>query len=543
MLRHLFSSLLMGCGLLAAGPSGAFVVSPPAEPQASNATTTSQTDQQFQLGYDLGYEQGFGRGLAAGVAECVADPRGCGIALSDANTPAGEYGETEPNDNMSTADLLVEGHPFRGQTYGQQDEDWFKITVPSDNRALTVNFALADIAAGNLTGWTLSIRNDRGMTFAEVETGFMAVADTLDGMDYKLTLGRSGVYFIIVKPLLNELNRQQYRLTASLNSTPTIPDDGTPVGFYDVETEPNNVPYDVNHPNQDADELSLGTTMYGLVNLEFSHPIPGDPTYTWGQGEDDWFVFESLGNEIAQISFCDRQVCSAGNWLVQLFDDRVELMSSDPCDPLEPCEPCNPSTEPCNPFPAPENGADPYDAAALVSFNTTNCGLEPCDTGRVCPGPCDPRAAPEVWHMGIEEPGTYYLRVNHKRLLAAPCAGYTFDENNDRFICDPEKYPQECRGDAAEEKPCGCDSGYSCEIDIRNPSPNFDPICVDNDTPNCALCPDGSGGGDETQCTVGCICTSFGGVVSLPSSDADTDLYTSQYNFTLTTNPFGSSSQ
>jgi hypothetical protein len=462
MLRRLIHFLLLGGGLLMAGSSGAFLIGPPTDPP-TDSPTTSQQESEFDIGYDLGYEQGFGRGLEAGVAECVADPRGCGIALN-IDQPAGDYGETEPNDNMATADLLAVGEPFRGQSLAQQDQDWFKINIPGDNRALTVNFALADIAAGNLSGWTLSVRDAFGNTFTEVDTGFMAVANTLEGVDYRLTLGRSGVYYIVLRPSLTGPNPQQYLLTATLNPTPTLPDDGVPVGFFDAESEPNDT-------YQEADRITKGIAMYGLVNLEFSAPVPGDPTYTWGQGEDDWFVYSSPGHEVAQIAFCDRQVCSAGNWLVQFFD---EARAMDPWSYVQPYE----------------NPADPFDTAALVSFNTTSCGGDPCAPSE------GTNAAPDPWHVGLQASGDYFIRVNHKRKFDAPCVGYETDMNNDGVV-------------GPNPSGCGCDSGYSCALTVANP----DPIPIATEISYYPPCPDGSGGGDSGVCTSQCLRVSNSGLV------------------------------
>lgn len=497
MLRPISYPLVLGCALLAAQPAAAFVVGPPTTP----GDPSPNADQsKFQMGYDLGYEQGFGRGLEAGVAECVADPAGCGIALADPG-PSGNYGETEPNDNLASADILVNGQPFRGQSYGEEDADWFMINV-GDNRALTINFALADMAAGSLAGWTVSVVNAFKVSQAEFNTGLMPVANTLDGMNYELILGRTGPYYIVVEPVPGLLNFQPYRLTGTLSYTPTPPDTTPPVGAIDAETEPNNEP-------EQADTLNEGVAMYGLVNLRFSDVLPGDPVYTWLQGEYDWFRYESPGNEILQIAFCDRQLCSTGNWLVQFFDEARALHPEDYLDPDYPLTP----------------GADDFDNAALVSFNTTTCGGDPCAPGIASDDP-------EPWHIGVTDPGTYYFRVGHKRLITAPCTAYNIDKNNDGFICDEEDEREDGLECTPETDPCGCASGYSCEITIRNPgginAPPYD------------LCPDGSGGGDDPQCAVGCLCTKYGSTIQFPDADEDgLGDTTSQYNFSLTTNPFG----
>lgn len=544
MLRQLYFPLLLGGSLLAAQPAAAFLVgiplnpattqSPPPATQPTTQPTTQQPSSQnvqFQSGYDLGYEQGFGRGLQAGVDQCNAQPASCGIALSAVGAPAGNYAEIEPNDSMTSANTLINGTAFRGNSFGPQDGDWYKIYVGEANRAMTLNFALADIAAGSLAGWTIEVRNSFGVTQASFNTGSRVVPNTLDGITHRVTLGREGWYYLIIKPIASAYNFEAYRLTVSLNQSPTTPDQGPPVGHFDAETEPNDTP-------ATADRLNESISMYGLINLTFDSVVPGEENYTWAQGEPDWYYFESPGNQILNLNFCDRQVCSAGNWLVRVFSFT------------------NPPT------------SDVADSQrALATFNTTTCGGDPCAPGVAVD-------EPEPWYIGVIEKGNYYIRVDHKRLLTAPCDGYAIDENNNGRI-DPD-----------EKDPCGCDSGYSCDIDIVNPSSGDFPFCPDGssqtatcnvdcvctqpaggggvtcetDYGDCScdtlqagtceveipnpggpyrLCPDGTGGGTETQCSVGCICTSFGGVVELPSTtDDDTGDYTSQYNFSLTTNPF-----
>ncbi|MBK1649454.1 hypothetical protein [Rhabdochromatium marinum] len=493
MLRHLYYPLVLGASLLAAQPAAAFLVGGASDYEAPATGTargpTASRQSEYQMGYDLGYEQGFGQGLSAGVAECVADPNACGIALNQA-TPVGHYAETEPNDDRFNADALINGTPFRAQSSGTEDSDWFKLTVSGANRAMTLNFALADAATGNLSGWTITVTNTYGVSQGVFNTGAWVVADTLDGTDYQLTLGREGVYYIHVKPLTNALNYQPYTITATMDASPTDPDTGSPTGHYDAETEPNNSP-------AQADQVNESISMYGLINLTFDYALPNGANYEWAQGEPDWFYFESPGNQVLNLTFCDRQVCSAGNWLVQLFDEDRAM-------------------NPGNYVPIDADTADPFDAAALASFNTTTCGGAPCAPGIAVD-------EPKPWHFGVSNSGNYYIRVNHERLLTAPCSGYTIDNNNNGAI------------DQNETDACGCESGYSCDIEIENDSCEI----VAGETVCDEFCEDGSGGGSETQCTVGCICTSFSGVVELPTT-TDGSTYTSQYNFSLTTNPFAS---
>ncbi|MBK5969729.1 hypothetical protein CCR91_13360 [Thiorhodovibrio winogradskyi] len=439
--------------------------------------------------YNLGYQDGYAAGVPVGREQCRQNPSSCSINLTNVLPPA-QYGETEPNDTLISADPLTTSVNFWAQSYGWEDQDWYYLVTPDQNYNLTVNFSLPEANTNLMTGWNVSIRNAVGMVLTEFNTDFTTVESARAGISYRATVGLAGAYYIVVKPVLDQFNYQPYNLAVAMEPSPF---DGPAFagGYYDAETEPNN-------EWNAADNITNGVSMYGLVNLEFSGVVAGDPDYTWGQGEADWYVYESPGNEIVQLSFCDRQFCSNGNWLVQFFDQARAM---------------DPQAFAGNIV----SGADPYDAAALVSFNTTNCGLEPCDSASVCPTTCDARTDPEVWNLGIQQSGTYYIRVNHKRLIAAPCAGYQIDSNNDGL---PD-------GGA-----CGCDTGYSCDIDILNPGT---PTTTAEGEPDYPFCPDGSGGGTSAQCTAGCICTAYGGVVAIPE-----DFYTSQYNFTWITNPFGS---
>ena len=139
------------------------------------------------------------------------------------------------------------------------------------------------------------------------------------------------------------------------------------------------------------------------------------------------------------------------------------------------------------------------------------------------------------------------MRVSHKRLLTAACAGYKIDGDNNG-ITD------------SDGKACGCKAGASsCSITITNPKKINElsaaagstmyiryrlgciramrvATCVTtaggkiectDATLGYPLCPDGSGGGTKTQCTVGCMCSAFTGVIQVPAN-----ALTSQYNFT-----------
>ena len=459
MIRRILFSLALAGALLPCAATAFVVGSPPATPVAASLPSGTSP---YELGFDAGFAQGFGEGLSTGVARCVANPATCGIAIKSGQTvsASAKYGETEPNDNIVAANPLVANADFYGQSYGIEDQDWFYVVTPRQNYTLTINFALADIAAGNLSGWRISIRNAVGMTFAEFDTGLTMVADTSKGLYYNVTLGLAGTYYIVVEPVASVYTQQRYRLRANMEPAANT-NQNFVVNFYDAEHEPNNTP-------PDANRITPGVSMYGLISLKFDNPWSvQDNKNFWAQGESDWFVYKSeKGREIVQLSFCDRQACGAGNWLVQFYDQAlVDAVMKAPQTFQDAFG---------NPF-------DPFDAAALVTFNTTSCGKDPCaetTTGQTSETSAKP--TPEVWHFGIEDPGTYYIRVGHKRKFDAPCAGY-------ETLTDPVRS-------------CACEDGKSsCTTATFNA--NFKEIQTSIYPP----CPDGSGGGQESLCKAQCL--------------------------------------
>jgi hypothetical protein len=69
---------------------------------------------------------------------------------------------------------------------------------------------------------------------------------------------------------------------------------------------------------------------------------------------------------------------------------------------------------------------------------------------------------------------------------------------------------------------CSC-AGNTCNVFVPNPG-----APVVTQTTAYGLCPDGTGGGASPQCTIGCTCTQFSGVIEIPEN-----ALTSQYNFSL----------
>jgi hypothetical protein len=427
---------------------------------APTSTPTVDCTAAYNDGRQVGVAEGIAAGQAAGyaagqtntVAVCQSDPTACGISLG-ACLAAPTYGETEPNDNIVTADPLLPDTKFWGQAYGINDQDWYYVTTSAPNQNLTVNFS---VPTGTVSGWEISIRDAAGNIFARFDAGGVPGSTSAQGdISYRVTLGLVGTYYITLKP--TSLNYEPYNLAALLQNSP-LETQNYIVGFYDSEIEPNDAP-EVGNP------LATGVAMFGVINLNFAPgtevPDPEGDGYAYSQGlDEDWYVYLSPGNEIISLEICNHTECSTGNWFFELYD--VE-------------------------------GAAQVEAGAyatpLLAVNS--------DMGNN-----------EQYVVGLGNPGAYYLRVSHKRLLTAACAGYTQDLNNDGLA--------ELGGAA-----CGCGAGeYECELTIANPSP-----------PNAGIyppCPDGGGGGESPQCAVGCVCTTFAGVIQVPEN-----AITSQYNFSL----------
>lgn len=577
MNRRLFGPLLLACCcVLPAVALGGLVIPDPAEPVTTD--------------YDLGYTSGVTDGIAIGHEQCRQNPASCSIFLTNVLPPA-QYGETEPNDTLISADPLTQSANFWGQSYNSTDQDWFYLVTTEPNYNLTVTFSLpearttgcrtvlddtgnitfdcscqqaTDPATGedtllcSLTGWTISIRNAAGMVLAEFDTGFSSVEHAESGINYRTTLGLPGTYYVQVRANGQRFSYQQYNLTVVLEPSP-LDSPNFVGGFSDAEIEPNDLP-------GNGTFIARGVSMYGLVNLRFDSAICDAEQCTYAQNEDDWYIYVSPGNEVLQLAFCDRTLCSPGNWFVQVFD----LATADAIM---------------------NQGLAPDNATPLMAFNTDKTGEVENDE-------------PNIWRLGLQHANPYFLRIGHQRTLEAPCIEWTTDTNNDGI-------PDGNRGN------CACTDGTPyCQLDILNPgSPTIADViqviypvcpngtgggenaycetqcvCINNDCslyqtdsdgdglpgPNpepcrclpigtslsCTvtlpnpgspavidipeqvvypLCPDGSGGSDSPQCEVGCICTDTSGVVRLPADEDDSEIVTtSQYNFTLTSSPFGS---
>lgn len=477
-MTNLAKALFLGFGLLVpliAGAAG--VISYPGDGACEN-----EREDAYEDGYDRGRLDCAANPRGCGV-DCAADPESCGVTYSDV-IPDATFGETEPNDSLITADPLTLEANFWGQLYSNADQDWFWTETTQANQNLVLNFSvpwwLVDEAAGQtlMNGapgvWNVSVRDAAGNVFANFNTNVPgSIESQSNSVTYNVTLGLVGTYYIVVRAVdesdgatLGGGNQYPYSVATFIQDTHLENDQGI-AGFYDAEIEPNDIP-SLSTP------IASGVSMYGLINLTFDSVVGGSDSKVWAQGENDWYVYHSDGNELITLVLCAKAECGPGDWMIEIYDHYTANQI--------------------------EAGASREAVTPLFSTNTDNTD--------------NPSA---VYQLGLRDPGFYYLRINHKRLFTAPCVAYQTDLDNNGLI-------------GPNPQACACDGGgYSCTNNILNPAaPNE---TVDNETGEVTKeyepCPDGSGGGDSSQCEIGCLCTEFSGVVEIPENEVS-----STYNFT-----------
>lgn len=440
--------------------------------------------------FDAGFAEGLTRGSQDAVAACQVDPLACGISLG-ACLAAPSAGETEPNDNMVTADALVEDTKFWGQSYGLDDQDWFYFVTSAPNQTLTLNFSVAN---GLPRGWQVAVRDAAGSVLGRFNTGSVPGATSEAGdITYRMTLGLVGTYYISIRPDPAAFSFDPYTLAVLVEDS-TLDSQQFVAGFVDVETEPNDVP-------PKANLIASGVTVFGLINLNLppQAPVAPDPDgdgFVYLQGEDDWFEFWSNGNELVSLALCDRTECGPGQWLVQVFTwDGAHQTAQGNSDAPPP----------------------------LLAFNTLV-------------------GTPTRQMFGIRDAGSYFIRIGHRRLLTATCVGYGLDINGDGRVdgpsCSCEQGAVDCSSDqilsTADESPIELifgpptDTGAESAED-EQPEPAREVVAV--------ICPNGQEGRfvgiDENgvgfgSCSIDCRCTQTQGQILMPENDV-----TSAYNFTL----------
>jgi hypothetical protein len=483
-------ALLLAAALIQAPLAHGQGWSAPAKPAPPPAPPADcDTAGAFAQGSAAGQAEGYALGASHQRFNCLTDPASCDIYLS-ACLPEAFFGETEPNDNIVTANPLVLDSKFWGQSLSAQDQDWFYVTSWAPNQNLVINFSVPNGLPG---GWNVSVRNAAGSVYAQFDTGSVPAATSPDGdITFPVTLGLVGTYYIVVRP--TQLRQEPYNIAAMIQDSLLLTENFV-VGFFDAEVEPNN------DPNQ-WNPLVAGVTMYGTINLNFAPgteiPVAEGEGFVYSQSEDeDWFLYPSMGNEIVTVAVCDRDPCDAGNWLFEVFDQPG----------------------------AAARAAGDLTYPPILAFNS--------DT-----------ASPDQFVFGVVEPGNFWVRVDHKRLLTAQCSTYALDLNNDREP-DPNE-PCVCEAGAAEcTSPVVLNGVADGLIAVKNQVITDDepPLTVDTVT---YFCPDGSPGtvlnppgnppyatrdsglGDTVRCDVPCLCRTYRGTITLPG-----DALTSQYNFTL----------
>jgi hypothetical protein len=429
-------------------------------------TCKADREASYASGYSLGYTAGESNGYQLGhqagydfgIDSCVASPLQFGVTLASVIPPA-SYGETEPNDNFIAADPLARGVNFWGQLYGAADQDWFYTETTAANQNILVTFSVpswindVNLLLGKPAIWNISVRDAAGNVFANYNTNVMGAIDSYDkdretfySMTYSVTAGLVGTYYIVVKPADGTLTSvpatnamiYPYSIAVVVQDSPLVNNQPI-VGFYDSEIEPNDVP-------SRANPLATGVSMYGLINLTFNVALPGvddDSNYVWGQGENDWFVYKSNGNEIVTLSFCAKERCGPGNWFVEVYDQATASRL--------------------------EAGERRENLTPLFSINTDTIN--------------DPSA---TFRVGFRDPGYYFMKVNHKRLFTAPCLTYQFVST------------ESVTGFTGW---CECESGNSCNIPSDGCSDSKLGLFCKNETTECSagidpgcLLADGQGG-------------------------------------------------
>ncbi len=457
----------------------------------------------YNRGYPEGYSAGFAQGSAQQLAQCFADPQSCGITLESC-LPDPAFGETEPNDSFISADPLQLSANFWGQSYGAADQDWFYTETTKPNQNLVINFSVpdwiegADLASGEPSTWNLTVRDAAGNVFANFDTDVLgSVESPKNAMTYTATLGLVGTYYLVVQQSdPNQNNAYTYGLAAFLQDSPL--ETGQPiVGFYDSEIEPNDVP-------SRGTPLATGVSMYGLVNLTFNNvvPDPEDPdgdTFFWSQGEeDDWYVYQSSGNEIITLVFCAKERCGPGDWWVEVYDRATAQRI--------------------------EAGADRVSVRPLLAFNTDTASTGSTSQAR----------ASSTFRLGLRDPGYYFMRITHKRLFLAPCARKQFVSTSAQggftgsCECDDLNscyLPADCASDpglACQNVPTSCVVGVEvgCFFIEESPPGCNKPDPADPNGKITAVC-------DTYQTQALCSCSQYGAVLEVP----DTSI-TSPYNFT-----------
>jgi len=408
------------------------------------------TDKKYtQAEYDANYDLGYANGQKDMQIQCKGDPASCDIRMSDVLTGA-EYGETEPNDHIVAADPMVPEHKYWGQSYGLLDKDWYFFTTNEPNQIVTLDFTVPfRDTASNVSDWIVQVRDAAGNIYAEFSTSFIAGNTNGDNeIVYPVFLGHVGTYYIVVQPEGGPgkvVSFYPYNVAIALEYSGM---DGTPwdVNFYDVETEPNNTP-------EQADPIASGVSVYGMlhttlqqIKIENDVSTGADDAFVarYVQAEEDWFVYQSIGNEGISLAICGREACAEGTWFIDVQD-----------------------------------GA----GATILSFNTKT---------------------PQVVRFGLANAGSYFMNVGFQKMAEAECAT-SHKENQciaSEWVCNKGEKPQ-CSSGTLEGDQC-CTTTTTCtgtppvctdkkdcvaanEVACDDPLSGNDPSCKLNTEAKCGV--------------------------------------------------------
>ncbi len=230
---------------------------------------------------------------AEAVEACKTDPAACGITLEDV---LGQvlFGETEPNDQMFSADPLTPDVPITGQLYSNTDVDWFFIETTHTNTIMSLSFP------SQAASYLISVHDNAGNLLASATT------PQAQSYAFDVTLAHAGVHYIKVETAGLGYTDNIYKMLMGLETTGHS-DEQLPYNFHDVETEPND--------------------LFSRADLLVSnYAVTGQSYRSW---DVDLFRVDSPGNESLVLDFCGpNTICEdigetdvlRDTWAVIVFD-------------------------------------------------------------------------------------------------------------------------------------------------------------------------------------------------------------------------------
>ena len=234
------------------------------------------------------FQSGLQQGINEGQQICLADPSSCGITVG---TVLGDlqFGETEPNDHIISADPLTPLVPMTGQMYSASDEDWYYLETTEINSIIVLSMP------ESIGIWNVSLLDAGG--------NLIANSNSLSDAELRLetTVANPGFYYIVIRPT-ETYTSALYQVTGQIAS-PVNPDGQlVTTNFHDTETEPNN-------RFTTADKLASNVTTFGSLHM----------------GESiDIYRIDSNGNETISIDLCwQNSSCADGKaWVMYVFDGK-----------------------------------------------------------------------------------------------------------------------------------------------------------------------------------------------------------------------------